>query len=92
MLKRLAAAGVLSVAVGGVLMSASPAMAGGGYDSDLYSNHHNILANECDINAGNDRGLLELYRLQDVALLAADSANDINAGRCDQANAIINRN
>ncbi|REE97704.1 hypothetical protein [Thermomonospora umbrina] len=41
MLKRLATAGVLTVAVGGVLMSATPAMAGGhgDYTSKKYSDN-----------------------------------------------------
>ncbi|REE97703.1 hypothetical protein [Thermomonospora umbrina] len=39
MLKRLATAGVLTVAVGGVLMSATPAMAGGDRTSEKYSDN-----------------------------------------------------
>ncbi|REE97705.1 hypothetical protein [Thermomonospora umbrina] len=41
MLKRLATAGVLTVAVGGVLMSATPAMAGGHGDYKKYVKNDN---------------------------------------------------
>ncbi|SEG69597.1 hypothetical protein SAMN04489712_109100 [Thermomonospora echinospora] len=93
MLKRLAAAGILSVAAGGVLMSATPAMAGGDHDKDIYSNHHNVLANKCDIDQGNEHnGLLGLDIIEDVALLAVNSANDIYKAECEQSNAILNKN
>jgi len=96
-LKRLVTAGVLTAAAGGVLMTATPAMAFAAhghhdYDSDGYKNRHNALVNGCEINAGNDRTLISINILQDLALLSSNSANDVNVAECDQENFIVNRN
>ncbi|SEG69578.1 hypothetical protein SAMN04489712_10998 [Thermomonospora echinospora] len=58
MLKRLAAASVLTVAAGGVLVSAAPAMADTrrNQDPQIYDNSNNVLVNCPDGSRSNPRG------------------------------------
>jgi hypothetical protein len=82
-LKRLATAGVLTVAVGGVLMSATPAMAGG--DDFRFDRRHNTAAFDLDIKefrknsfTRNDTfAALNCVEIADVNILAQKRQNCI---------------
>lgn len=105
MLKRLAAAGILTAAAGGVLMTATPAMAGGGdYDRDIYSNHHLNFENDCEIavdsfnrheRARHHRGLWDIWSLfgdRGEGRFGRHHIGDFEFEGCKQSNAVINKN